>query len=135
MNVDTSAVMRVVIENFNMTAKEMERLWAEQDKYINLLESQLRQSKKKVKKESQRVQMFRSKVIKKKQELLAQRAQWFREPPRRHAFLGVPQHDRLTQEPLGPYQTYMFGLLRRRLVRGWLGTGRGVFDPPLCHRA
>ena len=59
MNDNTSAVMRVVIDNFNMTAKEMERLWAEQDKYINLLESQLRKSEEKV-------QMFRFKVIQKK---------------------------------------------------------------------
>ena len=52
--------MRVVIDNFNMMAKEMERQWAEQDKYINM-ESQLRQSEEKVKKESQ--QVFRLKVI------------------------------------------------------------------------
>jgi hypothetical protein len=43
--------MRVVIKNFNMTASEMERRWAEQDNYINLLENQLRQSEEKVKKE------------------------------------------------------------------------------------
>ena len=61
--------MRVVIKNFNMTASEMERRWAEQDNYINLLENQLRQSEEKVKKERQRVQMFRWKVIKKKVEL------------------------------------------------------------------
>ena len=60
LNIDTSAVMRVVIDNFNMMAKEMERQWAEQDKYINM-ESQLRQSEEKVKKESQ--QVFRLKVI------------------------------------------------------------------------
>ena len=48
--------MRVVIENFNMTACEVERQWALQDKYIDLLESQLRQSEEKV-------QMFRFKVI------------------------------------------------------------------------
>ena len=68
MNVDTSAVMRVVIENFNMTAKEMERLWAMQDIYINLLETQLRQSEEQVGKESMRVKMFRCKVIRMKQE-------------------------------------------------------------------
>ena len=39
-NIDTSAVMRVVIKDFNMTASELERLWAEQDNYIDLLESQ-----------------------------------------------------------------------------------------------
>ena len=61
--------MRVVIKNFNMTASEMERRWAEQDNYINLLENQLRESEEKVKKESQRVKMFRWKVIKKKVEL------------------------------------------------------------------
>ena len=44
--------MRVVIENFDMTACEVERLWAEQDKYIDLLESQLRQSEEKVRKET-----------------------------------------------------------------------------------
>ena len=46
--------MRVVIKNFNMTASEMERRWAEQDNYINFLENQLRQSEEKVKKERQR---------------------------------------------------------------------------------
>ena len=61
--------MRVVIKNFNMTASEMERQWAEQDNYINLLENQLRESEEKVKKESQRVKMFRWKVIKKKVEV------------------------------------------------------------------
>ena len=68
MNDNTSAVMRVVIENFDMTAKEMERLWTEQDKYINLLESQLRQSEEKV-------QMFRFKVIQKKQEVVEKNAE------------------------------------------------------------
>ena len=38
-NIDTSAVMRVIIK--------VERLWAEQDNYIDLLESQLRQSEEK----------------------------------------------------------------------------------------
>ena len=69
MNVDTSAVMRVVIENFNMTASEMARVWAQQDEYIDLLESQLRKSEENLRKESQRMQMFRWKVIKKKLEV------------------------------------------------------------------
>ena len=34
---------RVVIENFRMTEGEMERLWAEQNKYIDLLERRLRE--------------------------------------------------------------------------------------------
>ena len=80
MNVDTSAVMRVVIENFNMTAKEMERRWAMQDNYINLLETQLRQSEEKVRKESQRVKMFRCKVIRKKQEIVELKASLARSP-------------------------------------------------------
>ena len=50
-----------------MTAIEMKRRWAEQD--IDLLEARLRQSEEKVRKESQRVQMFRSKVISKNQEI------------------------------------------------------------------
>ena len=63
MNVDTSAVMRVVIENFNMTASEMARVWAQQDEYIDLLESQLKQSEDKGRKKwSQREQM-RMKVM------------------------------------------------------------------------
>ena len=70
MNVDTSAVMRVVIKNFNMTASEMARVWAQQDKYIDLLESQLRQSEEKVRKKwSQREQMLTIEVIRKKQEV------------------------------------------------------------------
>ena len=80
MNVDTSAVMRVVIENFNMTAKEMERLWAMQDNYINLLETQLRQSEEKFRKESQRVKMFRCKVIRMKQEIVELKASLARSP-------------------------------------------------------
>ena len=80
MNVDTSAVMRVVIENFNMTAKEMERLWAMQDNYINLLETQLRQSEEKVGKESMRVKMFRCKVIRMKQEIFELKASLARSP-------------------------------------------------------
>ena len=54
--------MRVVIENFNMTASEMARVWAQQDEYIDLLESQLRKSEENLRKESQRMQMFRWKV-------------------------------------------------------------------------
>ena len=52
--------MRVVIDNFDMTAQEMERLWDEQDKYINLLESQLRKSEKKV--QMLRSQMFQNRL-------------------------------------------------------------------------
>ena len=63
MNDNTTAVMRVVIENFDMTAQEMERLWAEQDEYINLLESQVRQSEEKV-------QMFRFKMIQNRLEVV-----------------------------------------------------------------
>ena len=75
--------MRVVIKNFNMTASEMERQWAEQDNYINLLENQLRESEEKVKKESQRVKMFRWKVIKKKEiSLLTVSVQWLESEPR-----------------------------------------------------
>ena len=72
--------MRVVIKNFNLTATEMEKLWAEQDKYINLLESQLRQSEEKVRKESQRVMMFRTRVISKKQEIAKLKATLARSP-------------------------------------------------------
>ena len=62
--------MRVVIKNFNMTASEVERLWAEQDKYIDLLESQLRQSEEQGRKKwSQREQMLTMEVIRKKQEV------------------------------------------------------------------
>ena len=52
-----------------MTAIEMKKRWAEQDIYIDLLEARLRQSEEKVRKESQRVQMFQSKVISKNQEI------------------------------------------------------------------
>ena len=62
--------MRVVIKDFNMTASEVERLWAEQDNYIDLLESQLRQSEEKGRKKwSQREQMLTKEVIRKKQEV------------------------------------------------------------------
>ena len=70
MNADTSAVMRVIIKNFNMTASEMARVWAQQDKYIDLLESQLGQSEEKVRKKwSQREQKLTIEVIRKKQEV------------------------------------------------------------------
>ena len=63
-----------------MTAKEMERLWVMQDNYINLLETQLRQSEEKVRKESQRVKMFRCKVIRMKQEIVELKASLARSP-------------------------------------------------------
>ena len=37
-------VGRVTLDNFNMTAQEMSQKWAEQDKYINLLENKLGRS-------------------------------------------------------------------------------------------
>ena len=38
------AVMRVHIDNFDMSPSEIANLWAEQDKYIDLLESRLRET-------------------------------------------------------------------------------------------
>lgn len=58
-------VSRVIIDDFNLPAQEMSRLWAQQDKYIDLLESKLE----KMSRVSQREQMFMFKLIKKKQEL------------------------------------------------------------------
>ena len=72
-------VKRVVLENFDMTAKEMARHWAEQDKYIDLLESQLRQSKenlsKLLMKSSQQIQNLLIKRINKEQEVHEMKAQ------------------------------------------------------------
>ena len=72
-------VKRVVLENFDMTAKEMARHWAEQDKYIDLLESQLRQSEEKLSKllmkSSQRVHNLIIKRINKEQEVHEMKAQ------------------------------------------------------------
>ena len=55
MNADTSPVMRVIIKNFNMTASEMARVWAQQEKVR--------------KKWSQREQKLTIEVIRKKQEV------------------------------------------------------------------
>ena len=62
--------MRVVVKDFNLTAHEMEILWAQQEEYIDLLESQLRQSEEKGRKKwNQREQMLTKEVINKKQEV------------------------------------------------------------------
>ena len=81
--------MRVVIENFDMTTSEVERLWAEQDKYIELLESQLSQSEEKVRKESQRVQRFQTKVIRRNQKIAKLKASLARSPDVRQTLTTV----------------------------------------------
>jgi len=83
MEADTSmrpdcdgGVTRVVIDNFDMTAGEMSRLWAEQDKYIDLLESKLREGEEKVRGEtSRREQMLVMRLTGKEQELQEMTAQ------------------------------------------------------------
>ena len=83
MEADTSSrpeceggVSRVVIDNFDMTAGEMSRLWAEQDKYIDLLESRLREGEEKVRGEtSRREQMLVLRLTGKEQELQEMTAQ------------------------------------------------------------
>ena len=83
MEADTSmrpecegGVVRVVIDNFDMTAGEMSRLWAEQDKYIDLLESRLREGEEKVRGEtSRREQMLVMRLTGKEQELQEMSAQ------------------------------------------------------------
>ena len=57
-----AGVARVTIDHFNLTAEEISRLWAAQDKYIDLLESSLGKA-------TQREQKMMSKLLKKKQEL------------------------------------------------------------------
>ena len=58
-----AGVVRVTtIDHYSMTAQEMSRLWAEQDKYIDLLESRLRESEK----TSRREQTLMTKLIRKK---------------------------------------------------------------------
>ena len=83
MEADTSSrpdceggVARVVLDNFDMTAGEMSRLWAEQDKYIDLLESKLREGEEKVRGEtSRREQMLVMRLTGKEQELQEMTAQ------------------------------------------------------------
>ena len=83
MEADTSmrpecegGVVRVVNDNFDMTAGEMSRLWAEQDKYIDLLESRLREGEEKVRGEtSRREQMLVMRLTGKEQELQEMSAQ------------------------------------------------------------
>ena len=71
-------VKRIVLENFDMTAKEMARQWAEQDKYIALLESQLRQSEenlsKLLMKSSQQIQNLIIKRMNKEQKVYEMKA-------------------------------------------------------------
>ena len=83
MEADTSmrpecegGVVRVVVDNFDMTAGEMSRLWVEQDKYIDLLESRLREGEEKVRGEtSRREQMLVMRLTGKEQELQEMTAQ------------------------------------------------------------
>ena len=63
-----AGVVRVTIDHLSMTAQEISRLWADQDKYIDLLESRLGKA-------SQREQKMMSKLLKKKQELFEMTAQ------------------------------------------------------------
>merc|ERR1719233_520759 len=46
--------MRVVLDQFDITATDMEKLWGEQDKYIDLLESRVREMEEKGRVESSR---------------------------------------------------------------------------------
>ena len=61
--------MRVTIDHFTMTAQEMSRLWADQDKYIDLLESRLEKG-------SQWEQRMMSELVKERQKLYEMTAQW-----------------------------------------------------------
>jgi len=83
MEADTSSrpeceggLTRLVLDNFDMTAGEMSRLWAEQEKYIDLLESRLREGEEKVRGEtSRREQMLVLRLTGKEQELQEMTAQ------------------------------------------------------------
>ena len=48
------AATRVVLEQFDMTATDMEKVWGEQDKYIDMLESRVREMEEKGRVESSR---------------------------------------------------------------------------------
>ena len=60
-----SAVMRVHMDNLDRSPSEIANLWAEQNKYIDLLESILRESEKTTRQE----QTLMTKLIRKNQEL------------------------------------------------------------------
>ena len=75
--------MRVTtIDHLSMTAQEMSRLWADQDKYIDLLESRLEKG-------SQREQRMMSELVKKKQKLYEMTAKWEKLKASRVSELGL----------------------------------------------
>ena len=85
MNASREAgVVRVTIDHFNLTAEEISRLWADQDKYIDLLESRLGKA-------SQREQKMMSKLLKKKQELFKMTAQLEKVEVSRVSELGLSE--------------------------------------------
>ena len=66
-------VVRVVIENFNnnMTAREMECLWKQQELYVDMIERKLREGEEEAwRRTSQREHKLITRLIKKDQELL-----------------------------------------------------------------
>ena len=59
---------RVTIDNFNLPAQEISKLWAEQENYVDLLETKLRQA-------SQQDQLLKSKLLNKNRKLANTNAQ------------------------------------------------------------
>ena len=53
-------MVRITIDHFNLPAEEISSLWAEQDKYIDLLESKLRKAR-----QQKQFMKSRSKIIEK----------------------------------------------------------------------
>ena len=79
-----AGVVRVTIDHFSMTAQEMSRLWADQDTYIDLLESRLEKG-------SQREQRMMSELVKKRQQLHEMTAQWEKLKASRVRELGLSE--------------------------------------------
>ena len=77
-----AGLVRVTIDHFTMTAQEMSRLWADQDKYIDLLESRLEKG-------SQREQRMMSELVKERQKLYEMTAQWEKLKASRVSELGL----------------------------------------------
>ena len=77
-------VVSATIDHLSMTAQEMSRLWADQDKYIDLLESRLEKG-------SQREQRMMSELVKKKQKLYEMTAQWEKLKASRVSELGLSE--------------------------------------------
>ena len=86
------------MENFDISPSEIANLWAEQDKYIDLLESRLRESEK----TSRREQSLMTKLIRKNQELYKVKAELAELKKSRASQHGVGEEGPVCSKSLAP---------------------------------